>query len=29
MEQSGAATVGNLDDRTVIDMAPKLWITLP
>jgi hypothetical protein len=29
MEQSGAATVSDLDDGTVIEMAPRLWITLP
>jgi hypothetical protein len=29
MEQAGAATVSHLDDSTVIEMAPRLWITLP
>jgi hypothetical protein len=29
MEQAGVATVNDLDDGTVIEMAPRLWITLP
>ena len=29
MERAGAATVSELPDDVVIDLAPKLWVVLP
>ena len=29
MERGGAATVGDLAPDVLVDLAPKLWVTLP
>jgi hypothetical protein len=29
MDRAGASTVGDLDPDVLVDLAPKLWVTLP
>lgn len=29
MEQAGAGAVGDLEPGVLVDLAPKLWVTLP
>ncbi len=29
MDRAGARTVGDLDDQTLVGLAPRLWVTLP
>ena len=29
MDRAGAGTVGDLEPDVVVDLAPKLWVTLP
>jgi hypothetical protein len=29
MDRTGAATVGELEPETLIELAPRLWVTLP
>ena len=29
MDRAGAATVGELDPEVLVELAPKLWVTLP
>ena len=29
MDRAGASAVGDLDPEVLVDLAPKLWVTLP
>jgi hypothetical protein len=29
MHRAGASAVGDLDPDVLVDLAPKLWVTLP
>jgi hypothetical protein len=29
MDRAGAGTVGDLEPEVLVDLAPKLWVTLP